>query len=328
MLTIHSLWLTIALSSLPVPDNIRQASKRAVDLLMISARGHAAKQTCFACHNQTLPLLAAREAKNKELDVSQADLDQQSEHIVDFLDRNLNKYRKGEGTGGQVDTAGYALFALELAGQKPNDATGAVVEYLLKKNADKDHWPCSSNRPPSEASHFSTTYFAMRGLRVWAADNQKHAVSDRRKQVTTWIEKAPAKDHEDRVFRLFALKELSADPKWITEERTRIEQSQRADGSWAQLPDRPGDAYATGTALVALHRAGELSVTSATYRRGVAYLLRSQRVDGSWYVKSRSKPFQPYYETGFPHEKDQFISASATGWAATALLDALPNISR
>ena len=51
----------------------------------------------------------------------------------------------------------------------------------------------------------------------------------------------------------------------------------------------------------------------------MAYLLKTQRADGTWYVKSRSKPFQPYYESGFPHEKDQFISIAASGWATAAL---------
>jgi hypothetical protein len=41
-------------------------------------------------------------------------------------------------------------------------------------------------------------------------------------------------------------------------------------------------------------------------------------------VRSRSKPFQPYYESGFPHAKDQFISAAATGWATTALVLTAP----
>jgi len=30
-------------------------------------------------------------------------------------------------------------------------------------------------------------------------------------------------------------------------------------------------------------------------------------------------PIQPYFESGFPHGRDQFISAAATNWAATAL---------
>ena len=57
----------------------------------------------------------------------------------------------------------------------------------------------------------------------------------------------------------------------------------------------------------------------AAYQRGLQYLLKIQLEDGSWHVSSRSKPFQPYYESGFPHGKDQFISCAATGWATWAL---------
>ena len=56
----------------------------------------------------------------------------------------------------------------------------------------------------------------------------------------------------------------------------------------------------------------------------VTFLLASQLEDGSWLVRSRSKPFQKYFESGFPHGKDQFISCAATGWAVTALALACP----
>ena len=39
----------------------------------------------------------------------------------------------------------------------------------------------------------------------------------------------------------------------------------------------------------------------------VADLLKTQRGDGSWFVKSRSKPVQVYFDNGDPHERDQFI---------------------
>ena len=41
-------------------------------------------------------------------------------------------------------------------------------------------------------------------------------------------------------------------------------------------------------------------------------------------VKSRSKPFQTYFESGYPHGKDQFISIAAASWSTTALLLSLP----
>jgi hypothetical protein len=54
----------------------------------------------------------------------------------------------------------------------------------------------------------------------------------------------------------------------------------------------------------------------------VQFLLNSQLADGSWYVKTRTFPVQPYFDSDFPHEKDQFISAAATNWAVMALAPA------
>jgi hypothetical protein len=115
------------------------------------------------------------------------------------------------------------------------------------------------------------------------------------------------------------LKEAGAGDKEIAFAAWELLKTQRADGGWSQLDGGASDAYATGSALYALHHAGGLAADSAAYRAGVAYLVKAQRADGTWYVKSRSKPFQPYYESGFPHEKDQFISIAATGWATAAL---------
>ena len=78
------------------------------------------------------------------------------------------------------------------------------------------------------------------------------------------------------------------------------------------------DAYATGQALYALHVSGMVPKNSV-YQKGVSYLLRTQTADGSWFVRSRAFGFQPYFESGFPHGPVQFISASATAWAAIAL---------
>src|SRR5205814_7006904 len=98
------------------------------------------------------------------------------------------------------------------------------------------------------------------------------------------------------------------------------------DGGWAQLDggEPPAalasDAYATGSALVAIHEAGDIAASEASYQRGLQFLLKAQLDDGSWHITSRSKPFQPYYESGFPHGKDQFISCAATGWATWAMI--------
>src|SRR6185295_11673436 len=95
--------------------------------------------------------------------------------------------------------------------------------------------------------------------------------------------------------------------------------AQRPDGGWAQLTSLQSDAYATGEALVALREAG-VRPDDAAYRRGVQFLLSTQLVDGSWFVRTRSHPTQIYFESGFPHGANQYISAAATNWATLALL--------
>ncbi len=59
------------------------------------------------------------------------------------------------------------------------------------------------------------------------------------------------------------------------------------------------------------------------FRRGIAFLLKSQLPDGSWKMESRSKPIQVYFDNGDPHGKNQFISTPATCWAVAALSIAL-----
>src|SRR5262249_28076647 len=126
----------------------------------------------------------------------------------------------------------------------------------------------------------------------------------------------------DQSFKLLALVWSKASSQEIAREAARLRALQRADGAWAQMPTMATDAYATGQALYALSVAGE-PVKGQIYQKGVAYLLRTQLEDGSRFVRSRAFGFQPYFDAGFPHGTDQFISAAATSWAAIALSLAL-----
>ncbi len=313
---------------LPVkPDPTRAAVTAAVPKLVAGAAGHAEQKTCFACHNQAYPLLALSAARDRGFTVEAKFFTDQAKHIAAFLAENKERFRAGQGTGGQAATAAYALFALELAGYKPDDTTAAVTEYLLKFEPTRDHWRMTSNRPPTEASDFTTTYVALRGLRTYGSETDKEKITKRMEAARGWLIKTAGNETEDRVFRLLGLKEAGADEKMIAAAAWELLKTQRADGGWSQLDDGTSDAYATGSALFALHAATGLKTDSPAYKAGVAFLLKTQLADGTWKVKSRSKPFQPYYESGFPHEKDQFISISATGWATAALAAGLPDAS-
>ena len=101
---------------------------------------------------------------------------------------------------------------------------------------------------------------------------------------------------------------------------------QRPDGGWAGNPHLESDAYATGETLYALYETGMLAADDAAYRRAADYLLRTQHADGSWHVKSRAVKFQPYFQSGFPYDHDQWISAVGTAWASIALANTVTSM--
>ena len=135
-----------------------------------------------------------------------------------------------------------------------------------------------------------------------------------------WLESAEPRTHENVFYRTLGLSWAGKSPAELADEMRRLLASQRDDGGWAQLPGLETDAWATGQSLVALHVACGLPTTHPAYRRGIEMLLRTQCDDGSWYVQTRSWPFQPYFESKFPHGRDQWISAPATAWAVMALV--------
>ena len=62
--------------------------RKALPLLLKGAEGHAAARTCFACHNQGIPMLAFTTARERGFAVRDEDMKKQTEHIAAFLDRN------------------------------------------------------------------------------------------------------------------------------------------------------------------------------------------------------------------------------------------------
>jgi hypothetical protein len=303
---------------------VRAAVTRSVALLEKSQAEYLDQRTCFACHHQTYPTLALATARTRGVPVNGTALDEQFRLTIEHLARNRDGYKAGRGQGGQADTAGAALWTLELGAWQPDETTAAVAEYLLLRDKEQDHWRTSSNRPPSEATAVSTTYVALRGLRTFATAAQQERAKARTEAARRWLLRTKPKDTEERVFRLWGLRLAGADAADIQAAARDLLARQRWDGGWGQTDALASDAYATGTALVALHEAGGLSASDPAYRRGVGFLLRGQRADGSWLVRSRSRPFQTYFESGYPHGKDQFISITAGGWATTALALSLP----
>ncbi len=325
LLSILMLSLAGASSNAAEEPAIRAAIEKSLPLLeRSSVIAIDERSNCFTCHHTGLPVMTFITARERGFKVDAVNLKTQLQFTADFLAKGRENYLAGKGQGGEALTAGSALWTLKLGGWRADANTEAVVAYLLAHQKDLDHWKPQSIRPPSEESPFSTTYFALEGMTHFGTDAQKERITQRTAQVRSWLLKTPAKDTEDRVFRLWSHHAIAADREIIQQSARDLLHTQRADGGWAQLESMTSDAYATATALVALHRTSSTTTNDPAFQRGVQWLLKAQLPDASWHVVSRSKPFQKHFESGYPHGKDQFISITAACWATTALALALP----
>lgn len=136
-------------------------------------------------------------------------------------------------------------------------------------------------------------------------------------KAAAWLERTKPATMQDHAFRTIGLAWAGRADSAQAAARALVE-LQRGDGGWSQFAGVETDAYATGQAVYALSVA-RIPQDDAAYRKGIGYLLKTQAQDGSWHVRTRAIWLQPYFESGFPYGRDQFISAAGTAWASMAL---------
>ncbi|HET9830886.1 MAG TPA: ankyrin repeat domain-containing protein, partial [Vicinamibacterales bacterium] len=281
------------------------------------------RRKCIACHHQTLPLMVMALASSRGV----APATDASAKTIDAITAVWNGRREdlllGREVAGGANELSYGLLAFAEAGVKPNATTDAAVVNLISLQRADGSWVFLDTRPPqADNSPISFTAMAIRGLSVYAPSGIRGEVDGAIGRARDYIRKAVPTSTQDEAFKLLGLTWGHAPANEIAAQSKRLLALQRPDGGWAQMPTMASDAYAAGEALYALSVSG-ISSKSGAYQKGTAFLLRSQLPDGTWFVRSRAFGFQPYFETGFPHGVDQFISASATAWAAIALLSGL-----
>ncbi|HJQ68600.1 MAG TPA: prenyltransferase/squalene oxidase repeat-containing protein [Blastocatellia bacterium] len=297
----------------------RSAVEKSLPLLQKVGPPFVEQTGCASCHHNVLPAMAVAAARERGFQVDEKVAGQNREGVHKLVATSREKMLLGFGLPGDATTAAYFLMQLGVDKQPADKSTDAVVHYLMGKQFSDGHWQPVAYRPPIEFSDISTTAVAARVIQMYAPEGRAEETRRRIALAAAWLARAQPATGEERNFQLLGLGWAKAKKEDVEKAVKRVMASQRADGGWSQLPGIESDAYATGQALVALHEAGGVSADDPAYRRGVAFLLKTQREDGSWLVQTRAIPLQRYFESGFPHGKNQWISAAGTSWATMAL---------
>ena len=268
---------------------------------------------CNSCHNQYLPSAAMVLARERGLPVAKSLAE------VSLEMREVSPERVMDLDTFGVTSLGYEMFQNIANAQPADEYSDAVVHFIKVMQTPAGDWENTGNRPPLTYDRFITAALAINTLRSYAPVAQQADTEKRLARAAAWLESAKPVTTQERAFHLLGLSWAKGKNTAIERAAQGLAQTQRPDGGWSQLPTMGSDAYATGEALYALHLAGKIPTTDPVYQKGVQYLRQTQAGDGTWHVKTRSIPVQPYFESGFPYGHDQWISAAGTSWAAMAL---------
>jgi ankyrin repeat protein len=300
-----------------VPRTPREAVERSMPLLRVGALRMMSDGGCVACHAQPMTSIAAdlavrRGWRAEPAPEPMAQMAQQLNGVV----QGLLQIAAG---GGAPEAQLYQTLAMHVAGVPATPGTDALVFYLTATQNDNGMWQRPTpNRGPIQDGNVSRTALAIRTLVTFGPPARKAELAKRVARAADWLAKQTPASTEDRVMQLLGLSWAAAEPSKREQRTNELLALQRHDGGWAQTPYLTSDAYATGQALYTLIDLG-IQPSHAAIQRGVRYLLSSQRDDGTWHVRTRAMPIQPYFESGFPYKHDQWISQSGTAWAAMGL---------
>ncbi len=302
-------------------NTIQSAVQRALPQIQRADLNFMKSSGCTSCHNEGLTDMALSVARKAGYEVDEQMAKQELTAVATFWDGWRERLLQGVAPGGPA----YTLVGMHGEEYQPDVVTDAIARYIQMKQFPDGHWVygCGGSRAPLCGAEISNTALSMHALQLYAPNVDKAEFEKSIQLAAAWLEKAKARSNEDLTFRVLGLAWAGQDKAALPRARSELLAAQRADGGWSDIPSMSSTAFATGEALVALHEAG-LAVTDGAYQRGVKFLLSTQLDDGSWYIKSHSQAVQPYFDVGFPHGRDQWISAAGTSWATMALALASP----
>ncbi|MFO0802621.1 MAG: prenyltransferase/squalene oxidase repeat-containing protein [Gemmataceae bacterium] len=265
------------------------AAERGLKFLQDDAVAWKKEKQCATCHHGTFTVWAFAEARRRGYAVPDDAVKDVAEWTKERF-KDLDKPRDTRPGWSMVNSPALTLAFMATAVDQ-NEITAAdlkrITGHLLRHQEEHGSWAWSSapakNRPPP---FFESDEVATR-LALLALPEAAEFKSSREK-AGAWLAKAKSEDTtQAAAYRLvMAAREK---PLKLADDITAFRKRQNKDGGWGQVPNAASDAYATGQAIYVLSLV-EVKPDDDAIRRGVTFLIGSQKPDGSWPMVRRGHP--------------------------------------
>jgi hypothetical protein len=275
----------------PKRADIDAAISRGLGFLAKDATAWKKAHHCASCHHAALVIWSMRESRQLGHAVDEPVLAELTKDVAEAGDGKFGLARPANAPNAASPKAIY--FALALGTDPRPDALAqkglklllTTVQAEQTDNGSWSGWP--ETRPPVfGSSDESLTALAALACLPAATAGDKEAKAALDKAVKWLAGTKTDDDPQSLALRLVLWTRLGRPAAEWEPLARRIKERQNADGGWSQANGIACDAWATGQALYALAHAG-IKADEQAIARGQAFLLKTQRLDGSWPMTSR-----------------------------------------
>ena len=310
------------------PKQGRAAIERGLSFVQTDAVKWRKERECATCHHGTMTVWALSEAKSQgfPVDAALADFTKWTKERL----KDIEKPRDTRPGWSMVNSVALNLAVMAQAVPKQEALTADDLKKIgghLVRHQEKDgSWAWSSapapNRPPPffESDEVATMLGSMAlAPHVPKDAKEKSAEREARANAAAWLAKNKPTDTTQAAAYRLLMKVRAGDPKEkLQPDIDAFVHLQNKDGGWGQVKGRASDAYATGQALYILNIAG-VKNDRPEIRRGVAFLVSTQKDDGSWPMTRRG------HEGVTPGPFIVPITYFGSAWGTLGLLRSAPN---
>jgi hypothetical protein len=142
---------------------IQEAATKAVALIQKSQKNWYTKQNCFSCHQQVLPALAFRAAREHGIPVDEPAAHADAAAAFGYFS-NLDRAVEYTHIIDPAMDDGYGSIAANATGLRPSLVTAVYARLLAARQEADGRWETIDERPPESYSPFSATAIALHAV--------------------------------------------------------------------------------------------------------------------------------------------------------------------
>jgi hypothetical protein len=323
---------TIAAEPTPraTTQQIQKTVDRAIGYLQTESAAWLKTRGCAACHHVPMPLWALSEAEQRGYTIDKKYLLDTTESLLGSKDKLLaskifpnpdappDPRPQGRGLNMGLPFLAVAAQSMPSLTEGQKKSLRLITEEIVKKQQPDGSWEffATLRRPPINESQTTDAAWI-----ILALQGDKDAPEKALKKAVEWLDTAKRTDnHQDKVMKVLLGVRAGKPRKALQTTIDELLALQRDDGGWSQtVPEPKSDAFATGQTLYVLALAG-FTADRPEIKRGLDFLVATQKADGSWPMISRSTP------DGSPGSSKLLtpINCAASSWATLGMARLAP----